>query len=283
MFPFIKWVGGKRQLIKELEKRVPKEFDSKKNTYFEPFVGGGALFFHLKPSKAVISDKNKELIHAYKTMRFQYKKVLELLILMEFGHSEDFFLSVRKLDRLIKEDNRGLEFNDFSPVLKAARFIYLNKAGFNGMYRVNSKGYYNVPSGKKDKVKTYEIPNIIKVSEYLKNNDIKIMNVDFIKAVKSAKKGDFVYFDPPYDYEEGIKGFVSYQKNGFGKENQVELANLCKKLNKEGVYFMASNHNTKLIRELYKEFNIEIIMAKRMINSNGKKRGKVEEVIIRNY
>ncbi len=288
MVPFIKWVGGKRQLLPELRKLMPKREDI--GTYYEPFIGGGALLFDFQPHKAVINDMNKELIHAYKMLdnHEKYFGLLELLILMETAHSEDFFKDVRKLDKITKADNRGMEFNDFSERLKAARFIYLNKAGFNGMYRVNSQGYYNVPSGKKQKLKTYEYPNIECVSNYLSKKEdgkklIKIRNGDFAKALHDIKPGDFVYFDPPYDYEKGIKGFDAYQKGGFGIKGQLRLARLCNKLNAMGVKFMLSNHNTELIRDLYKDFDIKIVKARRSINSNGEGRGKVEEVIVRNY
>ena len=149
--PFIKWVGGKRQLLKEISKRLP----SKINTYYEPFVGGGALLFFLKPKKAIISDTNKELINTYKMVKNKYKQLREYLLLMEYGHSENFYLSIRTIDRNKENDYRKLNMKD-SNLLKAARFIYLNKAGFNGLYRVNSQGHFNVPSGKKTKVKTHE-------------------------------------------------------------------------------------------------------------------------------
>ncbi len=206
-------------------------------TYYEPFIGGGALLFDFKPHKAVINDMNKELIHAYKMLNShkKYFRLLELLILMETAHNEEFFKDIRGLDRLIDETGRGMVFNNFSEQLRAARFIYLNKAGFNGMYRVNSSGYYNVPSGKKTKVKTYDFSNIQEVSNYLSRKEdnkklVKIRNVDFVKALHDIQPGDFVYFDPPYDYAEGVTGFDAYQKGGFGRKSQIKLANLCKKL-----------------------------------------------------
>ncbi len=288
MVPFIKWAGGKRQLLPELRKLMPKREEI--GTYYEPFIGGGALLFDFQPHKAVINDMNKELIHAYKMLNShkKYFRLLELLILMETAHNEEFFKDIRGLDRLTEETGRGMIFNNFSEQLRAARFIYLNKAGFNGMYRVNSSGYYNVPSGKKDKVKTYEFSNIEEVSNYLSRKEdnkklVKIRNTDFTKALHDIQPGDFVYFDPPYDYAEGVTGFDAYQKGGFGRKSQIKLANLCKKLDAMGVKFMLSNHNTKFIQELFKDFNIKIVNARRSINSNGEGRGKVEEVIVRNY
>ena len=149
------------------------------------------------------------------------------------------------------------------------------------MYRVNSKNEFNVPFGKKLKVNTYEGGNLITVSNYLTMNDVKILSVDFEEAVKDAKKGDFIYFDPPYDSDTTT--FNSYTEDGFGKEEQKRLARVYKELSDRGCYVMLSNHNTTLIKELYKDFNIHVIEAKRNINANGKKRGKVEEVIITNY
>lgn len=157
----------------------------------------------------------------------------------------------------------------------------MNKACFNGLYRVNSKNGFNVPFGKKNKVNTYEGDNLITVSNYLTMNDIRILNVDFEEAVKDAKKGDFVYFDPPYDSDTST--FNSYTEEGFSKEEQKRLARVFKSLDEKDVYVMLSNHNTSLINELYKDYHIHIIKAKRNINSNGKKRGEVEEVIITNY
>ena len=159
--------------------------------------------------------------------------------------------------------------------------MYLNKACFNGLYRVNSKNEFNVPFGKKEKINTYEGNNLITVSNYLTMNDIKILCVDFEESVKDAKKGDFVYFDPPYDSDTST--FNSYTEEGFGKEEQIRLARVFKELSDKGVYVMLSNHNTVLVRDLYKNYNFHFIEAKRDINANGKKRGKVEEVIITNF
>ena len=157
----------------------------------------------------------------------------------------------------------------------------MNKACFNGLYRVNSKNEFNVPFGKKTKINTYEGSNLITVSNYLTMNNIKIQSVDFEESLKTAKKGDFVYIDPPYDSDTST--FNNYTEDGFGKEEQRRLAQVYKDLDKRGVYVMLSNHNTTLINELYKDYHIHIIEAKRNINANGKKRGKVEEVIITNY
>ena len=271
--PFVKWAGGKRQIVDKLLMYAPDEF----NTYYEPFVGGGALLFELSPKKAVINDSNKELINVYNVLRNEekFKKMCSILNTYEKNNSEEFYYELRNKDR-----NKS-SFDRLSDYKRAGRTIYLNKACFNGLYRVNSKNEFNVPFGKKTKVNTYDIGNLITVSNYLTMNDIKILNVDFEESVKDAQKGDFIYFDPPYDSETSI--FNSYTEDGFGKEEQRRLAKVYKELSNKGCYVMLSNNNTTLIKELYKDFNIHIIEAKRSINSNGKKRGKVEEVIITNY
>ena len=271
--PFVKWAGGKRQIIDKLKKYIPEEF----NTYYEPFVGGGALLFELSPKKAVINDSNKELMNVYEVLcdENKFNKMCKVLNSYETNHSEEFYYEIRNKDR------NKTTFNRLSDYTRAARTIYLNKACFNGLYRVNSKNEFNVPFGKKTKVNTYEGSNLITVSNYLTMNDIKLLSTDFEEAVSSAEKGDFVYFDPPYDSDTST--FNSYTENGFDKEEQKRLAEVFKKLDEKGVYVMLSNHNTSLINELYKDYNIHIIEAKRNINANGKKRGKVEEVIITNY
>ena len=271
--PFVKWAGGKRQIMDKLMKYVPYEFD----TYYEPFVGGGALLFELSPKKAVINDSNKELMNVYEVLcdEIKFKQMCKNLNSYEREHSEEFYYELRNKDR-----NKNT-FNRLSDYTRAARTIYLNKACFNGLYRVNSKNEFNVPFGKKTKVNTYEGSNLITVSNYLTMNDIKILSIDFEEAVKDAKKGDFVYFDPPYDSDTNT--FNSYTEDGFGKEEQRRLAKVFKALDEKGVYVMLSNHNTTLINELYSGYNIHVIEAKRNINSNGNKRGKVEEVIITNY
>lgn len=271
--PFVKWAGGKRQIIDKLKKYVPEDF----NTYYEPFVGGGALLFELSPKHAVINDSNKELMNVYSVLcnEEKFKKMCSVLNHYETNHSEEFFYEIRDKDRNINT------FNRLSDYTRAARTIYLNKACYNGLYRVNSKNQFNVPFGKKLKVNTYDGSNLITVSNYLTMNDISILCVDFEEAVKEATKGDFIYFDPPYDSD--TETFNAYTETGFSKEEQRRLAEVFKDLDARGCYVMLSNHNTTLINELYKDYNIHIIEAKRNINSKGNKRGKVEEVIITNY
>ena len=271
--PFVKWAGGKRQILDKLKKFVPEDFD----TYYEPFIGGGALFFELSPKKAVINDSNVELMNVYNVLcdEDKFNKMVKLLNSHETNHSEEYYYELRNKDRNKKA------FARLSDYTRAARTIYLNKACFNGLYRVNSKNEFNVPFGKKEKVNTYEGSNLSIISYYLTSNDITILNEDFESSVASAKKGDFIYFDPPYDSDTST--FNSYTEDGFGKDAQIRLAKVFKELAERGCYVMLSNHNTTLVKGLYKDFNIHVIEAKRNINANGKRRGKVEEVIITNY
>ena len=271
--PFVKWAGGKRQIIDKLMMYAPNEYD----TYYEPFVGGGALLFELSPKKAVINDYNDELMNVFRCIKDENKfmKMCSELNHHEANHSEEYYYEIRNKDR------DKTKFSKITDYKRAARTIYLNKACFNGLYRVNSKNEFNVPFNRKKQVNTYDGQNLGIIHSYLNFNDIIILNVDFEEAVKNAKKGDFIYFDPPYDSETST--FNSYTENGFGKEEQIRLSKVFKELDERGCYVMLSNHNTTLINELYKGYYIHLIEAKRNINANGRKRGKVEEVIITNY
>lgn len=274
LHPFVKWAGGKTQLLPKLKSFMPIKF----NKYFEPFVGSGSLLFDIKPKVATINDLNSELIYSY--ICFQDDHLLSLLKKElrkhEENHCEDYYYHVREMDR-------NINFISLPIYIRAARMIYLNKTCFNGLYRVNSNGYFNVPSGRKEHIKTFDEDNFNNLREYFKSNKINILNGDFEEAVINAKPEDFVYFDPPYDVIENKNSFTSYAKNNFGKDEQVRLANLYKRLNKQGVHLMLSNHNTPFINDLYREFNIHVVKAKRMINSKANGRGNVEEVIITNY
>lgn len=272
--PFVKWAGGKTQILNRLKEYMPKKFKN----YYEPFVGGGAFFFSLAPKNAVINDFNSELVCAYKCFTDEelYKNLIKKLREHEKNHSEKYYYKIREIDR--SEDFLELPIYE-----RAARMIYLNKSCFNGLYRVNSKGYFNVPSAKKTTVNTFDDENFQMLRKYFTQSNIKILNGDFEQAVTTAKAGDFVYFDPPYDVYPDKLGFVDYGKDGFGKKEQERLANCFRKLSEKGVFVMLSNHNTKFINNLYDGFKINVIEAKRMINSKADGRGNVEEVIITNY
>lgn len=268
MKPFIKWVGGKRHVINNhLKQYLPNKF----NTYIEPFVGGGALLFYLQPTKAIINDVNNELITSYKVIKNKKNKLKDLLDKYLENHCKDFYYLTRA-----KEFSNDVEI--------AARFIYLNKSGFNGLYRVNSNNKFNVPFNQKtkDQLHLYDEANLNEISRYLKNNKIEIFNKDFEEIIAKAKDGDFIFCDPPYDYDDS--GFDSYTKNSFGKEGQKRLAETLKMLDQKNIKWMLTNHNTKLINELYCDFTIIPILTNRNINSKGDKRKEYgKEVVVINY
>lgn len=267
--PFVKWAGGKRQLLPELVSRVPKF-----NVYCEPFIGGGALFFHLQPQKAIINDFNKDLINAYIAIKNDVEHLLEYL--SSYKNDASSYYKVRELDRTPS-------FNEMSNVQKASRLIYLNKTCYNGLFRVNSMGEFNSPYG------NYKSPNIVNeptlraIHNYFQNSDITFLSGDFENALKGIKKGTFVYFDPPYDPVSTSSNFTGYTNLGFGKQEQIRLKTVCDMLNKKGIKFLLSNSSTNFILDLYKNYKIEKIPAKRIINSNANLRGNVDEVLIRNY
>lgn len=274
MSPVVKWAGGKRQILEKLKANLPEKF----NNYFEPFIGGGALLFDLAPKNATINDVNQELLAIYICLKDDelYRLMLEELDKHENNHSEEYYYQVREWDR----DPRF----ELEPLWKrAARAIYLNKSCFNGLYRVNAKGYFNVPSAKKEHVVTYSKANMEEIHEYFKDDNVTILSGDFVEATRNAHEGDFVYFDPPYDSWEDKESFTAYSKFDFNKDDQRRLADCFKDLTNRGVKCMLSNHNTSYINELYNGFNIQVIKAKRMINANAAGRGAVEEVIITNY
>lgn len=279
MKPFVKWAGGKSQLLLAIEQRLPKTI----NDYYEPFVGGGALVLnksHYFTNHIYLNDLSKNLIITYKIIKEKPEYLMKLLDKHERCHAKnpkEYYLKTRLRDR-----DQNWKYNN-NPN-KAAWFIYLNKVAFNGLYRVNSQGFFNVPWNQKSVIKTYDPENILKINNFLSQDRVKVTNHDFEKVVESAKRGDFVFFDPPYDYLNK-NTFDSYNSERFGVDGQVRLANLAKKLKSRGVNVMITNHDTDLIRKLYapsEGFRIETIPVKRSINANPNKRNG-KEVIIRSY
>ena len=267
-YPIVKWVGGKRQLMFELLKNMPENY----NRYFEPFIGGGALFFYLQPDNAYISDMNEELINLYQVVR---DNVDELVAdLQKHDISKEYFMEIRNIDRTE-------EYENWSDVQKASRFIYLNRTCFNGMYRVNSKGEFNVPFGHYKNPRILDENNLINCSNLLQRTEIK--HADFSEILKKVKKGDFVYFDPPYVPLSETSSFTSYTKDGFDMDMQFKLRDVCDELDTMGVKFLLSNSDTKLVNELYENYNIKKVFASRQINANADGRGKITEVLVRNY
>lgn len=267
-YPIVKWVGGKRQLMFELLKNIPKTY----NRYFEPFIGGGALFFELQPDNAYISDINEELINLYSVVRDSVDELIEDLSKHEV--SKEYFLEIRNIDRTE-------EYSNLSNIERASRFIYLNRTCFNGMYRVNSKGEFNVPFGNYKNPRIIDKSNLLNCSELLKETEIKCD--DFSEILNKVQKGDFVYFDPPYVPLNETSSFTSYTKDGFDIDMQFKLRDVCDELDSMGVKFMLSNSDTKLVNDLYANYEIKKVFASRQINANADGRGKITEVLVKNY
>lgn len=268
--PFVKWAGGKRQLIKKINDKMPDKY----NKFYEPFVGGGALLFSLKSHNATINDINSALINVYKVIR---------------ENPLEFMLKVDMLDNLIVDGGRKYYYeireqyndkllNNEYDIELASLFVFINKHCFNGLYRVNSKGLFNVPYNNSI-VKSYSKENILNVSKYLSN--IEILQGDFEDACKSATKGDFIFFDSPYA-PLNPSSFEAYTKEGFDIQSHKRLAELFNELTKRGCYCMLTNHNTKFINDLYENYNKEVVTVRRYINSDSTNR-KGEEIIVCNY
>lgn len=270
--PFVKWAGGKRQLLPQIKERMPEQY----NNYFEPFVGGGAVLFGLLPAKALINDINKALINVYEWIKKAPEEFLQEVNKLDAEMWEDgkkYYYSLREHynDKLMKAEY---------DVELAALFVFLNKHCFNGLYRVNGKGLFNVPYNN-SRGGSVDEKVIIEISKYLQ--EIEIEDGDFEDACRDAKKGDFVFLDSPYA-PLNPTSFESYTKEGFDVESHRRLANLFDELTARGCYCMLTNHNTALINELYgnKGYRIDVVSVKRMINSDASNRVG-EEVIICNY
>jgi DNA adenine methylase len=274
--PYLKWAGGKRQLLSVIKKHLPGDIQN--YTYYEPFVGAGAVFFDLRPKKAIINDFNTQLILTYTVIKEDVEELIKLLKKHKEKNSKEYFYEIRNLDR------NSAEFRKLTNAGKAARLIFLNKTCFNGLYRVNSRGRFNVPYG------TYKNPAICdelvlrQINKYLNTHDITILNHDFEYAVMSAGENSFIYFDPPY-HSPDKKNFTGYQADGFNEEEQERLRNLMIKMTKRGAKCLLSNSDTEYIRELYNRsfFDIIPVQAKRSINSDSSGRGNVGEVLIKNW
>jgi len=269
--PVVKWVGGKRQLLDDLAPLFPKRVTS----YCEPFLGGGAVLFKLQPNIAYVNDINSELIQMYEVIR---DNVDELIIaLSEHPNEEAHFYSVRDWDR-DKERYRQL-----TKVQRAARIIYLNKTCYNGLFRVNNAGEFNVPFGHYKNPNIVNAPALKAVSAYFQKAQLTFSSVDYAEVLTNVTKETFVYLDPPYDPVSNTANFTGYAKGGFDRSEQICLRQCCDELNRRGIKFMLSNSATDFIREQYAAYNITIVKAKRAINSNAAKRGQVDEVVVRNY
>lgn len=267
--PIVKWVGGKRQLLTEIMPLIKKNC----SMYVEPFVGGGAVFFYLQPKKAIINDFNSELINVYMIVRDFSEELISELEKHNSNNSEEYYYEIRALDRTP-------EFSKLSNIEKAARILYLNKTCYNGLYRVNSAGQFNSPYGR------YKNPNIVNpisiraMSKYFQSNEIDIRQGDYRDTLQELHRGAFVYLDPPYMPISSSSSFTGYTENGFSYEQQLLLKKECDRLREKGISFLQSNSDCPEIRELYRDYNIKTVHAKRTINSNAKKRGEINEVLI---
>ena len=271
--PFLKWAGGKTQLLAQLAPLIPPRFSG----YHEPFVGSAAVFFYLQAagsfhstSRPRLTDSNAELINGYQAVRDEVEPVIDLLARHKLRHSKEYYYAVRAQVPA-----------ELSHVERAARLIYLNKTCFNGLYRVNSKGQFNVPLGR------YKNPGIFSAEELRAASwaltDATIEVGDFQSVTKHARSGDFVYFDPPYHPLTATANFTSYTANEFGEKEQRELAEVFRALDAKGCRLMLSNSWTPFILGLYTGFNLVEVKATRQINSDAGKRGKVSEVVVMNY
>lgn len=269
--PFIKWVGGKAQLLGDLLPIFPRKI----RTYYEPFIGGGACFFTLAAEgrfeHAVINDWNRELTDVYRVIRDFPEELMKTLRWFEKAYSEE--------PQEIFEAWREKDPFDLDPIYRAGRMIFLNKAGYNGLYRVNKSGKFNAPWGHEPTVTTFEEDNI-RDANHLLNWKTTILTGDFEEAVAYAREGDFVFLDPPYMPVSETSDFESYTEKRFGFEEQKRLRDVFKRLYENGVYAIQSNSDAPELRQLYEGFEIHEVEAKRSINSKGGGRGPVKELLI---
>ena len=276
MKPVIKWVGGKSSVYPHFEDLIKNNL-KEGSTFYEPFAGGLAVSLALEHSKTVVNDLNSELINMYKVIRDNPEALIEVLKISQKNHSPENYYYIRDLDR-------HPEFETMSVVGKAARTIYLNKTCFNGLYRVNSKGYFNSPIGRTASGKTPDIVQeelILEMSKFLKT--VQFHNSDYKACLETADDGDVIFLDPPYDQDEAIstEGFVGYQKEGWTRQDLEELKLVCDRLSDRGCKVIITNNDTKFVRELFKDYNFREIEVKRSVNRDGNKR-KGKELIIYN-
>lgn len=271
--PFLKWAGGKRQLIPIIKDFLPIKYTQ----YYEPFVGAGAVLFSIQPKRAVINDTNSELINCYQVIKENPEELIKLCQEHKYCHSKEHYYRLRAKDR-------SDDFKDLSAIERAARIIYLNKTCFNGLFRVNSSGQFNVPYGNYANPSIAD-PTVIKaVSTYLNQAQVRIIEGDFKKAVTPARKGAFIYFDPPYHPISDTSSFTGYSINGFGEKEQIRLRDTCNKLSDRGCNILLSNSACSFIKSLYNDSRYKIVEVKanRAINAVGSKRGRISELLIYN-
>jgi DNA adenine methylase len=270
--PFLKWVGGKRQLMPSIVELLPKNI--KDLSYVEPFIGGGAVLFHLQPKNAIVNDFNEELINVYNVIRNNLNELITDL--KKHENNAEYFYKIRSLDRTE-------HFKTLSPIERASRIIYLNKTCFNGLYRVNNAGEFNAPFGRYQNPNIVNEPTLKAVNKYLNANNISIRSGDYVNALEGTNERTFVYLDPPYHPISESSNFTGYIQGGWDMFDQIRLRQFCDQLNERGIKFLLSNSSAPLIRDQYENYTITTVKANRAINSNGTDRGEIDEVLIRNY
>ena len=270
--PFLKWAGGKRQLLPELLKHIPKQYGA----YYEPFLGGGALFLALQPRRAVVNDSNAELINCYQVVQQNVEDLIQRLHAHQACNSEESYYEIRDWDR-------GVGYAARPAIERAARIIYLNKTCYNGLFRVNAHGQFNVPYGKYVRPAIVDEGVLHAVSHYLNSANITFRTMDFAEATQGSQAGDFLYFDPPYDPVSSTASFTGYDVNGFDRREQERLHQHVDALNARGCRVMLSNAHTPFIVSLYQDYRCIKVEAIRAINSDPGKRGKVDELLVVNY
>ena len=270
--PVLKWAGGKGQLLDRLTARMPESY----NRYFEPFVGAGAFFLYLAPHDAVINDINLQLVNVYNQLRDNNGALIDKINELDSipGSKERYYELRKEYNDLVMSGEQSVD--------TAALMIWINKHCFNGLYRVNAKGGFNVPYNNKEEGASIDAANVAAIGQYLATHNVEIRNVDFVTACEDVQEGDFVYFDSPYVPVSKTADFTSYTKDGFTYEDHVRLADLFKELDKRGAKLMLSNNDVPLVYELYDGYNIQSTDVNRAINSDSKKR-KSKELIITNY
>ncbi len=268
--PFLKWAGGKTQLLRQFEPFFPK----KMNRYIEPFLGSAAVFFFIqkrfRPFQMILADNNDELINAYSAVRDDVEKLVAFLKEHRERHCKEYYYEIR-----------AMRPKNLAVTQRAARFIYLNKTCYNGLYRVNSRGEFNVPMGSYKDPKIFDPVNMRLVSRCLQHVQLDCRTFDEFAGF--AESGDFFYFDPPYHPLSATSSFTSYTPESFTMEDQQRLSHVYRKLDKKGCLLMLSNSDSEFIRSLYKGFKLETVQARRAINSNGQRRSSISELLVKNY
>jgi len=269
----VKWAGGKSRLLGQLLPLLPKGAELMRHV--EPFFGGGAMFFARAPERALLCDVNPALVNVYESVREHVDEVIQQLELLASGHDVD---DARAYYRVRERYNRS---RSMTPVERAAAFVYLNKTCFNGLHRVNRRGEFNVPAGRYKNPRIVDAEQLRSASRALARAELRLGSFEHL--LSSARPGDFIYFDPPYEPVSTTASFTAYAQDGFRREDQMRLRDVFAALDKRGCKLMLSNSDVPFLRDLYRDFNLQTVLAPRAINRDATKRGMVSELVVRNY